>query len=74
MTITPANSTRAAYGEPVTIAVHIPFRQVGRVPTPIFLGRNTLAAASAVRCEKVQTSSGASARIGYRFRENDYAW
>jgi hypothetical protein len=70
ITITPANSCRAVYGEPATIAGCNPFRQVCRVPTPIFLGRNTLAAASAMRCEWEQTVSGA---FGYRFRESDYA-
>jgi hypothetical protein len=38
MTIKPANSTPATYGEPAAVTASFPFRQVNRLPTPIFIG------------------------------------
>jgi len=54
VTVTPYNPNDAAYGEPVTVTVSVPFTQVSWIPTPMFLGGNTLTATSVMRRETVQ--------------------
>ena len=44
----------AGYGDPVTVTVSIPFDQVSWLPSPMFLGGNTLTAATVMRRETVQ--------------------
>ncbi|HOP76939.1 MAG TPA: pilus assembly protein [Thermogutta sp.] len=44
----------AGYGDPVTVAVSVPFRQVSWLPTPIFLGDTELRATTTMRREAIQ--------------------
>lgn len=41
VTVTPTEPSTAAYGEPVTVNVSIPFSQVSWLPTPWFIGSGT---------------------------------
>jgi hypothetical protein len=55
VTVTPTEPSTAGYGEPVTVAVSIPFSQVSWLPTPWFLGGGTqLSASTVMRRETVQ--------------------
>jgi Flp pilus assembly protein TadG len=55
VTVTPTEPGTAAYGEPVTVAVAIPFSQVSWLPTPWFIGSGTqLSAETVMRRETVQ--------------------
>ncbi len=54
VTVTPNPPTLAEYGEPVTVAVSIPFTQVSWLPSPMFLGATTLSASTVMRRETVQ--------------------
>jgi Flp pilus assembly protein TadG len=55
VTVTPTEPSAAGYGEPVTVAVSIPFSQVSWLPTPWFLGGGTqLSASTVMRRETVQ--------------------
>ncbi|MBN2580610.1 MAG: pilus assembly protein [Pirellulales bacterium] len=47
-------TTGAAYGDPVTVTVTIPFSQVSWLPTPFFLGERNLVATTVMRRETVQ--------------------
>lgn len=44
----------AGYGDPVTVTVSVPFRQVSWLPTPMFLGDTQLRATTTMRREAVQ--------------------
>jgi Flp pilus assembly protein TadG len=48
------NPEDAGYGEPVTVTVSVPFDQVSWLPTPMFIGGNTLTATTVMRRETVQ--------------------
>ena len=48
VTIDPAEPTSAAYGEPVTVTVQVPFSSVSWLPAPMFISANTNLTASAV--------------------------
>ncbi|MBN1396196.1 MAG: pilus assembly protein [Pirellulales bacterium] len=53
--INPSEPTTAAYGEPVTVTVQIPFSSVSWLPTPMFIGADTnLTASTVMRRETVQ--------------------
>lgn len=55
VTIDPAEPTTAAYGEPVTVTVQVPFSSVSWLPAPMFINADTNLTASAVmRRETVQ--------------------
>ncbi len=54
VTVTPNPPSTAGYGQPVTVAVSIPFSQVSWLPSPMFLGSKTLTASSVMRRETVQ--------------------
>jgi Flp pilus assembly protein TadG len=54
VTVTPNPPNSAGYGEPVTVTVSVPFNQVSWLPSPIFLGGNTLVASTVMRRETVQ--------------------
>ncbi len=55
VTIDPAEPTSAAYGEPVTVTVRIPFSSVSWLPAPMFINANTnLTASTVMRRETVQ--------------------
>jgi Flp pilus assembly protein TadG len=51
VTVSPNPPTSAAYGDPVTVTVSIPFSQVSWLPSPMYLGSRTLSAATAMRRE-----------------------
>lgn len=51
--VTPDPPSSAGYGEPVTVTVSVPFNQVSWLPSPMFLGGNTLNASTVMRRETV---------------------
>lgn len=54
ISVTPNPPSSAGYGEPVTVVVSIPFNQVSWLPSPMFLGGNTMTATTVMRRETVQ--------------------
>jgi len=55
VTTTPSEPNTAAYGEPVTVNVQIPFSSVSWLPAPMFIDENTkLTANTVMRRETVQ--------------------
>jgi len=54
VSVTPNPPSSAGYGEPVTVVVSIPFNQVSWLPSPMFLGGNTMTATTVMRRETVQ--------------------
>jgi Flp pilus assembly protein TadG len=54
VTVSPNPPSSAAYGEPVSVTVSVPFREVSWLPSPIFLGGRVLTATTAMRRETVQ--------------------
>ncbi|MGB9690018.1 TadE/TadG family type IV pilus assembly protein [Thermogutta sp.] len=54
VTVTPDPIDSAGYGEPVTVTVSVPFRQVSWLPSPMFLGGVELRATTTMRREAVQ--------------------
>ena len=53
--VNPSEPSSAGYGEPVTVTVTIPFSQVSWLPSPMFIGGDTvLTAATVMRRETVQ--------------------
>jgi Flp pilus assembly protein TadG len=51
VTVSPNPPSTAQYGDPVTVTVSIPFSQVSWLPSPMYLGSKTLAAATVMRRE-----------------------
>lgn len=54
VTVTPNPPTNAEFGDPVTVAVSIPFSEVSWLPSPMYLGGKTLIATTVMRRESVQ--------------------
>jgi Flp pilus assembly protein TadG len=54
VTVNPSPPSSAQVGDPVTVTVQVPFRDVSWLPTPMFLGDATLSATSVMRRESVQ--------------------
>lgn len=54
VTVNPYNPNDAGYGAAVTVTVSVDFSQVSWLPTPMFLGGNTLTATTVMRRETVQ--------------------
>lgn len=54
VTVTPNPPANAEFGDPVTVAVSIPFSQVSWLPSPMYLGGKTLVATTVMRRESVQ--------------------
>lgn len=54
VTVTPNPPSNAAFGDPVTVSVQVPFSQVSWLPTPMFLSSTTLSATTVMRRETVQ--------------------
>lgn len=54
VTVTPNPPSSAAFGNPVTVAVQVPFSEVSWLPTPMFLSGATLSATTVMRRETVQ--------------------
>lgn len=54
ITVSPNPPSNAAFGDPVTVTVSVPFSQVSWLPSPMFLGGKTLTATTVMRRESVQ--------------------
>jgi Flp pilus assembly protein TadG len=54
LTLTPNDPATASFGEPVTIAIGIPFSRVSWLPSPMYLGATQLNATSVMRKESSQ--------------------
>lgn len=54
VTVTPNPPSTAAFGDPVTVSVQVPFTEVSWLPTPMFLSNTTLSATTVMRRETVQ--------------------
>jgi len=54
ITVSPNPPSNAAFGDPVTVTVSIPFSQVSWLPSPMFLGGRTLTSTTVMRRESVQ--------------------
>jgi Flp pilus assembly protein TadG len=54
VTVNPNPPSSAGFGEPVTVTVSVPFNQVSWLPSPMFLGGETLSAQSVMRRESAQ--------------------
>jgi len=52
--LTPNDPSTAGVGDPVTVALQVPFRDVSWLPSPMYLGATTLNAASVMRKESSQ--------------------
>jgi Flp pilus assembly protein TadG len=51
VTVAPNPPSNAHYGDPVTVTVSIPFSQVSWLPSPMYLGSQTLTSATVMRRE-----------------------
>lgn len=51
VTVTPDPPSSAESGDPVTVAVSVPFNEVSWLPSPMYLGGKTLTATTAMRRE-----------------------
>ena len=54
ITVDPNPPNSAAFGEPVTVTVSVPFDQVSWLPSPMFLGGTEMSATTVMRRESVQ--------------------
>jgi Flp pilus assembly protein TadG len=54
VTVTPDPPGDAAFGEPVTVLVEVPFDQVSWLPAPMYLGGTNMSATTVMRRESVQ--------------------
>ena len=54
VSVTPSPPSSAGYGAPVTVAVSVSFNQVSWLPSPMFLGGQTLSATTVMRRETIQ--------------------
>ena len=52
--VLPDPPTGAAFGEPITVTVSIPFSEVSWLPSPMYLGGKTLTANTVMRRESIQ--------------------
>jgi hypothetical protein len=52
--VLPDPPTDAAFGEPITVTVSIPFSEVSWLPSPMYLGGKTLTANTVMRRESIQ--------------------
>jgi Flp pilus assembly protein TadG len=52
--VLPDPPTSAAFGEPITVTVSIPFSEVSWLPSPMYLGGKTLTANTVMRRESIQ--------------------
>jgi Flp pilus assembly protein TadG len=53
VTVSPNPPSNAAYGDPVTVTVSIPFSQVSWLPSPMYLGGKTLTSSTVMRRETI---------------------
>ena len=54
ISVTPDPPSSAGFGEPVTVAISVPFDQVSWLPSPMFLGGKQLSSTTVMRRESVQ--------------------
>lgn len=54
VTITPPDPSTTPFGQPVTVSVSVSFSDVSWLPSPMFLGGQTLRASTVMRRESVQ--------------------
>lgn len=54
VTLTPNDPATAEYGDPVTVSITVPFRDVSWLPSPMYLNAVQLNAASVMRKESSQ--------------------
>lgn len=54
VTMNPNPPSSAGYGQSVTVTVSVPFNQVSWLPSPMYLGGQTLSASTVMRRETVQ--------------------
>ena len=54
VTVSPDPPSNAAFGDPVTVTVTVPFNQVSWLPSPMYLGGKSMTAATTMRRETVQ--------------------
>ena len=54
ITVNPDPPTNAAFGDPVTVTVSVPFDQVSWIPSPMYLGNTSMSAATVMRRESIQ--------------------
>ena len=54
VTVSPDPPSNAAFGDPVTVTVSVPFNQVSWLPSPMYLGGKTMTASTVMRRETVQ--------------------
>lgn len=54
VSVTPNPPSSAGYGAPVTVTVSVTFNQVSWLPSPMFLGGQSLSAATVMRRETIQ--------------------
>ena len=52
--VLPDPPTNAAFGDPITVTVSIPFAEVSWLPSPMYLGGKTLTATTVMRRESIQ--------------------
>jgi len=53
VTVAPNPPTDAEFGDPITVSVSIPFSEVSWLPTPMYLGGQTLTATTVMRRESI---------------------
>ena len=53
ITVTP-DPAAAAFGDPITVSLSVPFSRVSWLPAPMFLGNTNMSATSVMRRESVQ--------------------
>jgi len=54
ITVSPNPPSTAAYGDPITVTISVPFSSVSWLPTPLYLGAHTMIATSVMRRETIQ--------------------
>jgi len=54
ITCNPSPPSDAAFGEPVTVQITVPFTAVSWLPSPMYLGETTMQASTVMRRESVQ--------------------
>jgi Flp pilus assembly protein TadG len=54
VTVSPDPPSNAAFGDPVTVTVTVPFNQVSWLPSPMYLGGKSMTASTTMRRETIQ--------------------
>jgi Flp pilus assembly protein TadG len=51
VTVTPNSTASVLHGQPITVSVSVPFKEVSWLPNPLFLGNKTLSSTASMRRE-----------------------